>query len=101
FEERVLIHKTSGQFAIARRRVGDDGCRQVGRSAVAVPVREQPVAYDLLVEARAALASVPLSQVPVAGTVGCEHLVGEGESSVDVGPELELGVGEDEAALES
>src|SRR5882672_4496805 len=65
-----------------------------------VPVeRLQVVANVLLVERRWARARAVLVDRPEAGRVGRKSLVDQDELSARVGAELELGVGDDDAAL--
>ena len=61
--------------------------------------RGQPVADVLLVERRLGAARLPSVRRPEARRVGGEHLVGEDDGAVRAAPELDLGVGEDDAAL--
>ena len=60
---------------------------------------EQPVADDLLVVRRLGAAGLPLAGRPEPRRVGGEHLVAEHDAAVAARAELELGVGQDDAAL--
>ena len=84
---------------VARRGAGHDIVGQRRRRRLTVPARGlDPVAHDLLVEARRADADVVLLDVPEARRIGRQDLVDERDLAVDEA-ELELGVGQDDAAL--
>ena len=73
------------------------GQRRRGR--LLVPgLRLEPVAHELLVEARRADAGAVLGRRPEARGVGRERFVDQIELAGGVGAELELGVGDDDAA---
>src|SRR5690606_19067073 len=69
--------------------------------AVAVPARcrgRQPVADELLVEARLRVAGLPFVRRPEAGGIRREHLVADEDLALGGAAELELRVREDDAA---
>jgi hypothetical protein len=71
-----------------------------GAGVLFVPVQGlEPVADELLVEARLRAAGLVIIGGPETGGVGREHFVGEDELAVNEA-ELELGIGDDDAARE-
>ena len=68
------------------------------RVARAVPVGVEPIAHELLVKARLALAGLVLVLWPEARRVRRDDLVGQGELAVDQA-KLEFRIGDDDAAL--
>src|SRR5512146_350392 len=88
-------------FAIFLAGAGDDLRRQLRPRSLLVPVeRLQIIAHELLVEARGAGAGAVRIGRPEPGRVGRERLVYQGERAVLIQAELELGVGNDDAAAE-
>src|SRR5829696_2342062 len=92
------------EIALARRAY--DGIGQRGRRRLAVPAPRaplgvEPVAQRLLVEARLRAAGLVDIRRPEARAVGGEHLVGQHRAAGRVAAELELGVGDDDAAIRS
>src|SRR2546428_3354383 len=80
----------------------DYGVGQLGAGVGLVPARLlAEVAHELLVEGRLRPAGRVAVGGPEARGVGRQRLVGEHESSPPVEAELELGVGDDDAALAS
>ncbi len=79
---------------------GDDLCRNARAGRLLVPVqRLEVVAHELLVVAGRADADAILLRRPEARGIRRQHLVHHIERAVGVGAELELGVGDDDAAL--
>ena len=85
---------------IPRARARDDVVGDRGRRRLLVPAAcGGPVAHVLLVEARLAAADLKAVGRPVARGVGRQDLVADDQLAGGVEAELELGVGEDHAAL--
>src|ERR1019366_7373702 len=85
--------------AVARLRALDDLRWNRRRRWRAIPAaRRRPVAHELLVEARLRAARLVALGVPEARGVGGQHLVAEDQRAVGRETELELRVGQDDAA---
>ena len=78
-------------------RLLDDVLGKMRRLARTVPVGVQPVAHELLVEARLLAPDLVVVDGPEARTVGRQDLVAQDDRAID-GTELELRVGDDDAA---
>src|SRR5437016_4452581 len=78
----------------------DDVVRDRRRGRIAIPAGgRSPIAHKLLVKARLRAARLVLIGGPEARGIGRAHLVAERQLAIPVEPELELRVGEDDAAL--
>src|SRR5215210_7014473 len=101
----VALEAEPGQalerLRVASPRAGDDVVRKLRAGWGLVPAQRLAVVTDeLLVERRLWPARDVLVRGPEAGGVRRERLVGEDESAVGVDAELELRVGDDDAALQ-
>src|SRR5579885_1612533 len=88
-------------FAILLTGAGDDLRRQLRSRRLLVPVESlEIVTHELLVEARRAGAGAVRVGRPEAGGIGRERLIDQDERAALIDTELELGVGNDDAAAE-
>ena len=70
----------------------------LGKLVVAVGIGLEPVADELLVEGRLTVAGLVTFGGPETAAVGSQHLVAQNDIALFVEAELELGVGDDDAA---
>src|SRR5512146_1377302 len=86
-------------FAIFLAGAGDDLRRQLRPRSLLVPIEGlQVIAHELLVEARRADAGAVAVGGPEPRGIGGEHLVDQRQRAALIDTELELGVGNDDAA---
>ena len=96
---KPLAREPFVRFDVLFARANNHIVGQCRRRAVFVPGgRFQPVADELLVERRLALARTVLIGRPEARAVGREHFVDQDQLAVDLAP-FELCVGDDDPAL--
>ena len=96
-----LTRSTAAAPRVLLAGLGDDLRRQLRPRRLLVPVqRLQVVAHELLVEARRAAAGAVGVRGPEPRGVGRQRLVDQRQRAALIDAELELGVGDDDAAAE-